>query len=233
MPGIVRITLWVGLALALGACQGPGPVPQATDTLPPLAVAPSEARVYRVDPDASRIRFIVRRGGTLARLGHNHVILARQVEGDIRLASDPSRSTVTLALPVSGFQVDPADERAALGEGFGPVPDAAVKGTTHNMLGEKVLDAARYPGVRVETVGIHLAGERFEVTVRITLHGVSRDQTIPVTLEQSQGRLEARAGFSVTQSDFGITPLAVLGGALQVEDAVEVRMDLIARAAGG
>lgn len=222
------ISLVVFAALLLVACQGTGPAPTAVRELPPLAVAPDDATEYRVDAPASRIRFIVRRGGTLARLGHNHVILARRVDGIIRRAADPARSTVELTLPVNDFEVDPADERAALGEGFAPVPASAVKGTRTNMLGDKVLDAARYPVVRIETVGVLPRGDVLDMTVRITLHGVSRDLGVPVTLAHTPGQLRAQARFPVRQTDFGMTPLSVLGGALQVEDEVEVRMDLVA-----
>lgn len=202
---------------------------QARAPVGPVMTAPEAARQYVVDPQASRIRFIVRRGGSLARLGHNHVILARQIDGRIHLADDPARSVLRLTLPVEGFEVDPADERAALGEGFGPVPESAVKGTRINMLGAKVLDAARFPEVRVDTVRVQPRGGMLDITVRIHLHGSARDVTVPVEVVRDGAILRARAGFTILQSDFGMTPLSVLGGALQVEDGVEVRMTLVAR----
>jgi len=217
-------------AVLLAGCQGAGPPPLSEPALPPVAVAPESARVFRVDAAASRVRFIVRRGGTLARLGHNHVILARRIDGAVRWAADPTRSTVELSLPVDGFEVDPADERAALGEGFGPVPESAVKGTRANMLGEKVLDAARFPEVRVHTVRVAPATDGYLLTLRIELYGTRRDLTVPVSVTRTDDRLRAQANFTIKQTDFGMTPLSVLGGALQVEDAVAVRVDLVASA---
>lgn len=219
------------LIAMLAACStathdAPG---QARTPVGPVMTAPASARQYVVDPQASRIRFIVRRGGTLARLGHNHVILARQIDGRIHVADDPARSVLGLTLPVDGFEVDPADERAALGEGFGPVPESAVKGTRINMLGARVLDAARFPEVRVDTVRVQPRGGVLDITVRIHLHGAARDVTVPVDVVRDGAMLRARAGFPIRQSDFGMTPLSVLGGALQVEDGVEVRMVLVAR----
>lgn len=220
------------LIASLAACttatpDAPG---QAQAPVGPVLSAPEAARSYAVDPQASRIRFIVRRGGSLARLGHNHVIMARQINGVIRSADSPQRSTVELSLPVSGFEVDPPDERAALGEGFGPVPEAAVAGTRKNMLGDQVLEAARFPVVTIETVRVAPKASDWDITVRITLHGVARDLTVPVQVTRDGTMLRARAEFSVRQRDFGITPLSVLGGALQVEDEVEVRMLLVALA---
>jgi hypothetical protein len=39
------------------------------------------------------------------------------------------------------------------------------------------------------------------------------------------------AAFRVRQSDFDLTPLAVLGGKLQVSDPVDIRLRLVARRA--
>ncbi|QID16281.1 YceI family protein [Nitrogeniibacter mangrovi] len=226
-----RCGRWVAslLVLAVAAC-GVSPEMRVAPEPPsrPLASAPADAARYAVDAARTRIRFIVRRAGTLARLGHNHVIIARQVTGVVALAPALRRSTVSLRLPVAGFEVDPPEARAALGEGFEPVPDAAVAGTRRNMLGERVLDATRYPAVRVDTVAVEPGPDAVHLTVRITLRGVSRDLRVPVDFVRQGDTLEARAQFEIRQTDFGMTPLAVLGGALQVADAVTVRLHLVA-----
>jgi hypothetical protein len=41
--------------------------------------------------------------------------------------------------------------------------------------------------------------------------------------------LKVVAGFRIRQTDFGLAPLAVLGGGLQVGDAIDIRLRLVAR----
>jgi polyisoprenoid-binding protein YceI len=68
-----------------------------------------------------------------------------------------------------------------------------------------------------------------DVTMRVTLHGVAREITVPTALEVSGGKLVATAFFSINQTDFGIAPMSVLGGGLQVDNTVRVRMRIVAR----
>ena len=230
---VIRPALFACALGLLTACQlAPPESPGATAARGPVAIAPADAVPHRIDSERSRIQFIVRRGGSLARLGHNHVILARQVSGTLALAPEPARSTLSLRLPVEHFEVDPPAVRESLGEGFAPVSDSAVTGTRRNMLGDKVLDATSYPVVEVDTVSIRPLARGYEATLRITLRGQTRDLNVPVSLMPEPTGLALRSTFSVRQSDFGITPLAVLGGALRVEDAVEISLELIAQKPG-
>ena len=226
----VAVILLLGLVSLVGCGTTPTDTVDADAVSAPLAMPAPDARRFGVDAEASRIRFIVRRAGTLARLGHNHVILARRIEGEIALAPDVSRSVVRLQLPVDGFEVDPPAERAALGEGFEPVPEQAVIGTRRNMLGPRVLDASRHGTVRIDTVAVAGEGEALRMTLRIRLREVSRDIAVPVAWRLERDILSANADFEIRQSDLGITPLSVLGGALQVDDVVPVQLRIVARA---
>jgi YceI-like protein len=91
------------------------------------------------------------------------------------------------------------------------------------MLG-KVFDAGRHPFVRVRVASAEAGRPPAQVAVEV--NGVER--SVPVTLQlRSEGkRLVASGGFSLDQSDFGIVPFSVLGGALQVRDRVDVRFTI-------
>jgi len=52
---------------------------------------------------------------------------------------------------------------------------------------------------------------------------------VPVAIDYRDGQLAVTAVFAINQTDFGITPLSVLGGALQVADTVKVRMRVVAQ----
>ncbi|HEX5393427.1 MAG TPA: YceI family protein [Rhodocyclaceae bacterium] len=227
------------LPLLLASCQAPAPGPSAspTATLPTQATpapapaapvpAPINATRYRIRSDLSDVRFLVYRAGPLARLGHNHVIQAGIIQGEIQLARNFKASTVRLTLPVTGFQVDNASARREEGEDFATEPDENdIAGTRRNMLSDKVLDAARYPDITIASATITGPSWQPDITLRIKLHGEEKEATVPVALEFDANKLIATAAFSVRQSDFGITPLAVLGGGLQVADTVRIRLRL-------
>jgi len=53
---------------------------------------------------------------------------------------------------------------------------------------------------------------------------------IPAQIDALADGLVVSGRLSFKQSDFGIVPLAVLGGALQVEDRVDLRFRIVAGA---
>jgi polyisoprenoid-binding protein YceI len=72
------------------------------------------------------------------------------------------------------------------------------------------------------------SGEALSVTV--TVHGVEHTVQAPVQVETRGASVAATGHIALKQTDFGMTPLSVLGGAIQVKDEVNVRF--VIRAAG-
>ncbi len=176
----------------------------------PLPVAPSEAGA------GSALRILVFRGGTAARLGHNHVLSA----GDLRV--DWPAAGPVLSFRLDALAVDPPALRAVLGPAFASaVDDEARAGTRANLL--KALDGAVHPEVVVRTLQQLGEGGRRAVEAEITLHGVARRQWFVAEVD---GR-RARGEVVIRQSDFGIQPFTVLGGLLAVQDALVVQFELI------
>ena len=101
-------------------------------------------------------------------------------------------------------------------------PSAAdVEGTRANMM-TRVLDVERYPYAAIAVRGGTGDGGARQVTVAITLHGVTRAMEVPLRIEPAGGDLDVRGRLTLAQSDFGIVPFSILGGAIAVQDAVEV-----------
>jgi polyisoprenoid-binding protein YceI len=201
-------------------------------TAPPLPAAPptTQATRYSIRSDLSDVRFLVYRAGRLATLAHNHVVQPKTIRGEIYLATDFQRSSFSLVIPVTDFQVDAAEPRSVEGEEFATPPDAeAIAGTTNNMLGDAVLDATRYPQIDVKSVGLIGPAWAPDVTIRIKLRGVERDITVPLAIDYRDDQLAVTAVFAINQTDFGITPLSILGGALQVANTVRVRLHIVAQ----
>ena len=205
---------------------------QAQTTLTEHAGPPATVpQRYRIDGDASTLHILVYRAGPLARLGHNHVISSNQVGGWIWQGSSLTNSGFDIQVPVNSLVVDDNAARAAEGDDFPlNIPDDAKAGTKVNMLRETLLDGAHYPAVTLQAV--HIDGAAPTPTVRVALR--IRDQTrqvqVPVQLSATPSALRVQGEFSIQQSDFGITPLSVAMGALQVQDTVHIKFDLLARA---
>lgn len=173
-------------------------------------------RVLRVDPASSLVTIEVRRGGSLASLGHDHVVASHDVQGYVA----PDLGRADLRVRLDGLTVDePALRERA---GFGTRPSAEdIAATRVNML-SKVLEVERFAFATIHITG-NATGTRTTMRAEITLHGSTRALDAPVEVDTRDGALVATGMLTVRQTDFGITPLSLLGGAIRVEDAVLVR----------
>jgi polyisoprenoid-binding protein YceI len=89
----------------------------------------------------------------------------------------------------------------------------------------KVLESEKYPLIQFRSSSVTQAGAgSWSVTGKLTLHGVSK--SIVVTVKRAG---EAYSGNArVKQTDFGILPVRVAGGAVKVKDEIEVQFDIYA-----
>ena len=213
--------LAVALAALLVACA-PQPRPAAPDEAararreaPPEfprayyeEAAAKGLAVHRIDPARSVVVIEVRRAGSLARLGHDHVVAAHDIQGFV--APEAGRADLYVAL--EDLAVDEPELRKAAG--LDTQPSASdIAGTRANML-EKVLEADKLPWalVRIE----RSSADR--ITAALTLHGATRSFDVPAEIAAGKDRTSVRGTLAFNQSDFGITPFSVLGGAIQVQD---------------
>jgi hypothetical protein len=215
------------LAALLAGCAAvappPAPVPAATTDNAAAWYRQAQAagsKVLLIDPAQSLIAVTVRRGGALARLGHDHVVASHAVTG----YAAPAEGRADFSFRLDQMTVDePALRREA---GFDTQPsDAAIEGTRTNML-TRVLDAQRYPVVALHAEQPPGAAMR----LAITLHGVTRTVAAPARVETSDGNVTASGTLQLKQSDFGITPMSVMAGAMTVLDTMELRYRIVARA---
>jgi len=179
--------------------------------------------VFRVDPAESLVVIEVRRGGSLARLGHDHVVASHEVTGYV--ASDEGRADLYVAL--ARLVVDePALRKEA---GFDTQPtESDIEGTRSNMLNH-VLEAERFPFALIGVVGADAKQGKATLAVAITLHGVTRTLQVPAEIEADAGIIGVSGRLAFNQSDFGITPYSLLGGAIAVKDGLELRFRIRAK----
>jgi len=228
MHTVHRRMLLAGACALLASCTPLPPtaplpaVPVAAPAMPAPAWQRQGVQLLHIVPDESLLTITVRRGGALARLGHDHVVASHTLQGVV--APAPGRAQFRFRL--DEMRVDEESLRQAAGLTTTPSADA-IAGTRHNML-VRVLEAERYPWVSIEA---RRTGDKQVFDADITLHGVTRTVQLPVRVEQAADgrRLQASGSLLLKQSDFGIVPFAILGGAMAVQDQMELAFRITAR----
>ena len=182
--------------------------------------------IYSVNAKESKLEIRVHRQGFLKAFGHDHLISAKQLSGQVRLVqSNLTESSVDLVVETRSLSVlDPAESEKDRRE---------VQST---MLGEKVLDATQYPQIQftsssVRSVGQNEGATEIQVEGTLRLHGVEKPVVLPMRVHVEQGDLSADGEFSLLQSDYGIVPVKAGGGAVRVKDELRITFHIVAGAA--
>jgi len=172
--------------------------------------AAASADEHALDTTRSTITLHVAKSGLFRAFADNHVIQAPVTSGSM---DDGPAARVQLVVDVAHLRVvDP---------GLSPSDRDKVQ---TRMLGAEVLDASRFPEIRFQSTAIEaLKPGAWVVTGTLTLHGESHVVRLNVTMEQ--GRYKAAT--SLKQTDYGITPISIVGGAVTVKDEVQVDADIV------
>jgi hypothetical protein len=223
------------LCLALASCS-PGPdsqIPVAADAPADFPEDPFQGQKgirFTVIPSESIFQLRVFRGGKLARLGHNHVISSRGLGGELLLSEPVSASRASLYLSLASLVVDDPDLRQAAGEGFEyPLSRSDRDATRSNMMGERLLDAGRFRYVRVQVLQLAGSPQAMQADLEIEIQGRKLLRSVPLELNIAPCEVLVKAQFGLTHSELGLAPFSALAGALLVQDAMELALELKAR----
>jgi polyisoprenoid-binding protein YceI len=169
------------------------------------------AQTKPIDTNQSLITIHVGKTGLLSTFGHEHEIAAPVAGGVI----DVSARQVEVQVNTRSLQVRDA--------GISEKDRAEIHGT---MLGPQVLDAERYPEIVFRSTSVDPSGDSsWKLRGTLTLHG----QTHPVTVEahETGGRYVGSARFR--QTEFGIQPIRIAGGAVRVKDELRIEFTIVPR----
>lgn len=222
-----------GLLATLAACAQPDFVPDNL-AAPPFPVevyqraAAEGAAVYRIDPLQSLVIVHVGRAGAMKNAGHDHVIASEDIEGMVLLGDDPSVSQTDLRIPLQRLIVDKTEYLTRFGL-KADVPESAINGTTHNMQ-NKVLESSTYPWVEIHALIASVHDESPNLSVAMTLHGVTFDYIVPVELLIDPDKLSVTGRMSIQHSDFDLTPFSAVGGLLRVAGQIDIEFEIVALA---
>ena len=184
----------------------------------------AEFTIYRVDVEGSGIRLLVHRAGALSRLGHSHVISVGQIDGTIYVHPDLKQSSFELGIPVRGLVVDNPRLRREKGDEFSTEPsERDIARTRANMLGERVLNAERYPLIKLTGTGPTGDGPEFVLDLSLELLGRVAELSVPTTLRLDADSLEATGALRLSHGDLGMRPFTAMVGALRVADEMDLK----------
>lgn len=169
----------------------------------------------------SRLDVKTGKSGLFGFAGHEHLIRARLFEGQVEY--DPARpeaTTVRIVLRTDGLEV------------LTPPDTAEIRKVTAAMRRD-VLHTDSFPEIILVSRGVTATAAGYRLVAEFTMHGQSREVTIPVSVVFRGDTLVATAAFALKQTDFGIRPFrGGPGGTVRVADEVKFTIDARALPAG-
>jgi polyisoprenoid-binding protein YceI len=186
----------------------------------PTAAAAQDSLIFELSP-ASRLDVLTGRAGLLGSMGHEHLVRARGFNGRIvYVPRDLGRSSVTITVPTDSLEIltdAGADDRAKM----------------RRAMRERTLQVTRFPEISFVSNAVEQVEEgKLRLRGRLTMTGMTRPVTVDVTLRLSTDTLRATGGFSVKQTDFGITPYSTALGSVKVADVVRFDFEVVATRSG-
>jgi polyisoprenoid-binding protein YceI len=173
-------------------------------TPPPGA---SDAR--KVDRAHSKITVRVFKSGFFSALAHNHEIEAPLESGEVN-----ESGSLSAELRIDARKLRVLDPEASMDT------RANIQET---MLGQQVLDADRFPEIHFKSTAAEPHGPgRWLVQGNLDLHGQTHPVVVEVTLREGVYRGTA----VVKQTDFGIRPIRIAGGTVNVKDEIKIEFEI-------
>lgn len=192
------------------------------------ASLPARAETLRLDSSTGSFRVYLYKEGLLKALGHDHLVVAPDYRGVVDLWT--SSAVLHLEIDTDWLEIDKPEARETVGLKQ-PIKDSDVAKIRASMKGEKGLDVKRHALIAFASTSIEpVEGEKgfWMVNGALSLHGTLRTIEFPVELSARPGGYWVSGYVRLNQSDYGIKPFSVAGGAVRVQDEVMVRFHLAA-----
>ena len=177
---------------------------------------------YVVDAKASRFIVQAFATGMLSAMGHNPRIGIRTFSGEVDFSADAAQA--------SAFRL------TMNANSLGVLDDISDKDRREieRMMNEQVLESSKYPDIVYEAPNVTIAridGSLYSATLAgaLSFHGVTRNQSVTARIAVFDEMMRASGEFSLNQSDYGIKPISVAGGALKVKDELKFSFEIVAR----
>ena len=177
---------------------------------------------YVIDTKASRLTVQAFATGVLAAMGHNPKIGIRSFSGGVDFNPQmPEARGFRLSMQSNSLSVldDVSDKD---------------RREMERMMNDQVLEAAKYPEILYEAPAVSVTrpeGNLYSATLNgsLSFHGITRNQPVNVRIAEFGEMLRTSGEFTLRQSDYGIKPISVAGGALKVKDELKFSFEIIVR----
>jgi polyisoprenoid-binding protein YceI len=179
---------------------------------------------YSIDPAMSRFTVRAFASGMLSALGHSPTLAVRGFTGTAQFAPDaPDSAGLHMKVDAGSLSVtDNVSEK-----------DRREIERTMNV---QVLDTARYPEILYDTSRVSaskVSEGQYAVNMvgDLSLHGMKKSEPVAAQVLLTGDILRAHGEFSILQTDYGIKPVSVAGGAIKLKDELKCTFDILARKA--
>ena len=179
---------------------------------------------YRLD--SSQSKFIARalRGGLLWFKGHDHLVAVREFTGEAQMTPE----TITPAsLEITA--------KTASMEETSSVFTEPQKKIINKELREIVLLPDQYPDIVFRSTNVNgktIGNGQYDLKIigDLTLHGVTRQISIPTKVTVTGNDLRAQGEFSVNRSDFKVKATSAAHGLVRVRNKIKFTFDIVGHA---
>jgi len=177
---------------------------------------------YVMDTRASQFTVQVFSGGLLSAFGHSPTIAIRDFLGEAQVNPiEPERSSLKITIQAASLAVKDDISNKDRRE-------------IERTMQQDILEISAYPEIDYECSNIaatKAAEGQFSVTLNgdLTMHGVTRAQTVTARATLTVDALRAFGTFFVLQTDYDLKLASVAGGALKVKDELKFSFNILAR----
>jgi polyisoprenoid-binding protein YceI len=177
---------------------------------------------YVFDTGVSRFTVRAFARGMLSPFGHSPMFAIRQYSGVVQCNPETLEGT-SLRMAIEAASLEVADN----------ISDKDRRDIEREVR-DSVLEIGKYPEIVYECsrVALNKTGDaQYTVTLNggLTLHGVTRGQSVTAKVAATGDMLRAFGECSLRQSDYNIKLVSAMGGGLKVKDEVKLSFDLMAR----
>jgi polyisoprenoid-binding protein YceI len=177
---------------------------------------------YKIDVGMSRFTARAFATGLFSSLGHNPTLAIREYAGEAGFLPD--------GIQQASIKISVQSASLAVTDDVSQKDRAEIE----SRMRRDVLEISQYPEIVFESsqiVANKLGDDSYaaNVTGNMTLHGVTRSETIYAQVSVTGDTFRAYGELSLKQTDYGIKLVSVAGGTLKVKDEVKIAFDFTAR----
>jgi polyisoprenoid-binding protein YceI len=182
--------------------------------------AASPAGTYRIDAKQSRFDVQVGTSGVFGFMGHSHRFVIRQFSGEIKASPEsPESSSVEIHAVAESLEETGKFSEKDLNK-------------INTDLRTDVLETSKFPEIVFKSTSVSASkGKEGAYQVQIlgdlTLHGVTRQVTIPATVTLNGNTLRVVGQFEVRRENFDLKTESAGGGTVKVAQKMEISFELV------